>query len=289
MSLTSFIKLPDVAARLSDTFPLPAGRPDGPMLAEPRTRRYTMIGTAFDYLLRFYIEMSHGLPRRYWIAEIPFCNIRADMDGEPEFYTAGQTSDMTEYPESVAFLEEARRNYRSYRENGTMEDGLVHSAIRLAQIDPLYRAHMSPEHLPIDADDVADLRRLLAVAVDTGYFARGSITTNPNFGMYSQLVGGADADLFMDGLIVDIKTTKTLKLTRPHYNQIVGYYILDMLENKGRGMSEGVGIYYSRHGILHVVKKEEFVDGMTVEFLDWFMRRAMEQFHPDPARQPADR
>ena len=93
----------------------------------------------------------------------------------------------------------------------------------------------------------------------------------------------------MDGLIVDIKTTKTLKLTRPHYNQIVGYYILDMLENEGRGMSEGVGIYYSRHGILHVVKKEEFVDGMTEEFLNWFMRRAMEQFHPDPAQQQVDR
>lgn len=288
MTLTSFIKVTDVAARLVEAFPLPAGRPEGPMLAEPRTGRHSMIGTAFDYLLRFYIEMSRGLPRRYWTAEIPFCNTEDDAEGEPGFRTAGRESSITEYPESAALLEEARRNYRSYRESGTMQDGLVHSAIRLAQIEPLYRAGRPPVHPPIDMDDVADLRRLLDVAVDAGYFARGDITTNPNFGAWSQLVGNADADLFIDGLIVDIKTTKHLRLTRQHYNQVIGYYILDMLKN-GRGRSEGVGIYYARHGILHVVKKEEFLGGITREFLDWFKRRAMEEFHPELARQPADR
>ena len=106
--------------------------------------------------------------------------------------------------------------------------------------------------------------------------------------MYSQLVGGADADLFIDGLIVDIKTTKTLKLTRRHYNQVIGYYILDMVDNQGRSSFEGVGIYYSRHGILHVVKKEEFADGITPEFLDWFVERAMEHFHPTLAQQQVD-
>ena len=173
MSLTSFIKLPDVAARLKEAFPPPTVQPDGPMLAEPKTEQYMLIGTAFDYLLRFYIEMNHGLPRKYWIAEIPFCNIQPDMKGEPKFRTAELESSITEYQESVAFLEEARQNYRSYRENGTMQDGLVHSAIRLAQIEPLYRAGRPPVHPPIDMDDVADLRRLLDVAVDAGYFARG--------------------------------------------------------------------------------------------------------------------
>ena len=289
MSLTNFIKLPDVTARLKEAFPLPTVKLDGPMLAKPRTRRHMMIGSAFNYLLKFYIEMNHGLPRRYWIAEIPFCITQADMEVEPKFCPAEREPHITEYPESVAHLEDARRNYRSYREHGTLRDGLIHSAIRLAQIDSLYRAHMPPKHPSIDRDDVEDLRRLLDVAVDTGYFTRGRITTNQNFAMSLSPVGGADADLFMDGLIVDIKTTMTLKLTRRHYNSVIGYYILDMLANQGKSKFEGVGIYYSRYGILHIVKKKEFADGMTKEFLDWFVERAMELPHRDLSQQPTYR
>ena len=72
MSLTSFIKEPDVAAKFRECFPLPTNKPVGSIKAEPQTKRYMMIGTAFDYLLRFYIEYNHNIPRNYWVAEIPF-------------------------------------------------------------------------------------------------------------------------------------------------------------------------------------------------------------------------
>ena len=42
---------------------------------------------------------------------------------------------------------------------------------------------------------------------------------NPTFGDASNLVGGADADIILDDMLIDIKTTKAISFTQEHYNQ----------------------------------------------------------------------
>ncbi|MCH7623818.1 MAG: hypothetical protein IIB46_07020 [Nitrospinae bacterium] len=59
---------------------------------------------------------------------------------------------------------------------------------------------------------------------------------------------------------MDIKTTKFLSFTQEQYNQLIGYYILSKLgkinESEDIPISK-IGIYFSRHGILHTISAEE--------------------------------
>lgn len=71
MSLTSFLQKPDVKERFRQEFPKPTiprrKDPQAPSL----TQNYSNLGTAFDYLLRFYLKSlnSHAISKE-WIAEI---------------------------------------------------------------------------------------------------------------------------------------------------------------------------------------------------------------------------
>jgi len=70
MSLTSFIGQNQVAAKLKVLRPPPPRVLRVPILVPPRSNRYSLIGTAFDYLLRFEIKRRapHAKAER-WVAE----------------------------------------------------------------------------------------------------------------------------------------------------------------------------------------------------------------------------
>src|SRR5262249_26310468 len=70
MSLTSFLKLRDVAARVKPLRPKTPRKIDAPLRVEPRSNRYMMVGRAFDYLLRFELQRlaPHAVVET-WVAE----------------------------------------------------------------------------------------------------------------------------------------------------------------------------------------------------------------------------
>jgi|GEM_PF-5905760 len=56
MSLTTFIALPEVKNRLKQEYKTPEIQCVQSMQIAPRTQSYGLTGTAFDYLMRFWIE-----------------------------------------------------------------------------------------------------------------------------------------------------------------------------------------------------------------------------------------
>lgn len=70
MSLTSFVGMPDVKAKLKPLRPKLPRRLSAPVKVEPRSKRYMLVGTAFDYLLRFELQRRapHAISER-WVAE----------------------------------------------------------------------------------------------------------------------------------------------------------------------------------------------------------------------------
>lgn len=72
MSLTSFLRYnPDVRERFRIECPKPIFSIRKPLWAPPRSNRYALIGTAFDYLFRFYLERLNKVQTTYfWIAEL---------------------------------------------------------------------------------------------------------------------------------------------------------------------------------------------------------------------------
>ena len=119
------------------------------------------------------------------------------------------------------------------------------------------------------------------------YYMEGEIkkycVLNPTFGEGSILVGRADADIIMDGMLIDIKTTKKPAFTRKYFNQLIGYYILNKIGRIDQIEEEveikELVIYYSRHGELVKLQVEEvFKDVNLEEFISWFTEKAKHYF-----------
>jgi hypothetical protein len=99
-----------------------------------------------------------------------------------------------------------------------------------------------------------------------------------------KLVGGADADIIIDDMIIDIKTTKHLRLLPEDYYQLIGYYVLSLLGKLNGGRSRGkikrLGIYFSRYGYLYTFNVKDIIinPGSFATFLEWFQQKAAQRF-----------
>jgi hypothetical protein len=165
-----------------------------------------------------------------------------------------------------------------------MSDELLENVLLLAQVDSIRRSGYIDENMgTVDKEDVADLRQLISVVNPETFTANGVCLLNPNFGDASALVDGGDADLILGDALVDIKTTKDLSLTRDHFLQLMGYYVLFKIGGVGKMTPvpkiERLGIYYSRHAELYTFSVNEIVDDKTLEpFIDWFRKRASAEY-----------
>jgi hypothetical protein len=105
---------------------------------------------------------------------------------------------------------------------------------------------------------------------------------NPTFGYGSDLVGGADADLIVDGCLIDIKTTKKWSLSTDYIYQLIGYYILHRLNEGGINERDTcqikrVGIYFSRHGEMCAWDVNTIISEEGIEALCQFFEETASQ------------
>ena len=179
-------------------------------------------------------------------------------------------------------------------ETGVLTVGLLGASFGLAQLDAFYRTGTARALVDMREDDAMDLRGLLGVAWRRFPVPLRSCYLNPDFGEASALVGGADADLIVDGALIDVKTTRNLSFGQEMYNQIVGYYVLSRLGGvngrDGANLS-AVGVYFARYGILHTVITAGIKKATDGAFTEAFERAAREMFPQDtrPPCRPASR
>jgi hypothetical protein len=267
MSLTSLINQPDVRAKLKQEFPKPKFTSKQQLLAPALTKNYGLVGTAFDYLLRFYVkQMNPQAIERSWVAENSVRLLK--QSGSHRLYEQG-----------YLISTQAREEYARFLETQQLTDELIRDSLLLAKLDVFFRVGKIDENLQyVDEKDVEDLRRLMYL-VDANLFkSSGVVALNPTFGLASNLVGGADADLLIDDLLIDIKTKKELTLERDEFNQLIGYYTLYKIDGIDGAPPQHpvrrVGIYFSRYAYLHVIPVEEVIDESKFpQFLGWFEER----------------
>jgi hypothetical protein len=103
---------------------------------------------------------------------------------------------------------------------------------------------------------------------------------NPTFGNASLLVGGADADLILDDILIDIKVTKQEGMKRDSFNQLMGYYILHRIAIPDKKYSKEIsrlGIYSARFGELISFNVDDVIDENSFDdFCKWFINKAGE-------------
>ena len=276
MSLTSFIKNKEVKKLFLDEFKKPKGKIIGEIKAPPITNHYSMIGTAFDYLMRFYLKYYNPKAKEYrWIAE----NLYKLTETDPAFSTI--------HEKALHNLEFAKNSYLEFLTKGIINDEILKSTILLAQLDPIFRAGYIAENIGnVYKEDIQDLRNLISLVNIEDFKVNSHCLLNPTFNEGSLLVGGADCDIVIDNQMIDIKTTKKLDISRDMFNQVIGYYILGAIG--GVGINNGtdkidisnineIGFYFSRYGLKYMYKIEEIINLNSLpDFIDKFEGKAKE-------------
>lgn len=269
MGVNSLITGPPFHQKFRSTIARPRGKLDKALLAPPLTANYQLVGIAFDYLLRFYLERMNCSSRTsVWAAEEGVLLLEA-LEG---------TSD--KYQKAKSYLDGARNLYQSFIENGVLTDELIAAALCLAHLEGTRRSGVFNEAgLTCDERDIADLRQLMSLVREGDFFSRKACYLNPTFGSTH-----SNADLLIDDRLIEIKTVKNLVLDRRHLHQLVQYYILLSLEGVDVGRKRHINyfeevcdvkqlcIYFSRHGYLHLMKVGDLINGeMLPELMRWYI------------------
>lgn len=280
MSLTDFVEKPQVRNRLADQFPNQGRGATNPLKANWQTENYSLVGTAFDYLLRFWLQRK-----------LPTCHTRQWVAKEGlAFAVFGEDTEDVQ-----AVVTRAKTERDEYLESGEISRALIEAALDLARADIPVRTENSLKVLgEYDEKDVIDCIRLLDILDGSEAFDGSVAHLNPVFGSASKLVGGADADVILDGTLIDVKATKKSTFKATYWRQLVGYLVLadiqrtlleeDIISDFGQynlPEVEAFGVYFARHGELSTVPATEVYESEHYsEFRSWFVTTALDQHAP---------
>ncbi len=295
MSLTSFIKIPEIRAEILELWPLPQFSLDSQLLAPPLSKNYATIGTAFDYLFRFYLKYHYPkCVESEWVAEHSVNPIFLHELFEQQATLRGLNSKERADFEALealhgvigeSIIKKAKKEKSKFIETGQLTDELIRSAIELAKLDAIFRGGYIFTDIKklteTSAEDIQDIRKLFEIIPKNVLTAKKEIFLNQTFPKASELVGGADCDIIMDGDLIDIKTTKNLELTKDHWTQLIGYATLADIARQTNKFPEitSISIYYSRHAIKWSHPTSKIYDHLKYQnFKKWFTEQANKVF-----------
>lgn len=266
VSLSTFVERKDVKEYLRINVPKPWFQMKAEIKAPPLTTAYGWAGTSLDYLLRFYLQKLNACAKESgWVAEESLVILEHSRVAPSALKRA------------QGIVAKARQLHRAYLKEKRLlkpNEALVRAAIDLAQLDLVKRIGRL-ELLPIDDAMVEDVSNMLALVRGDDFRAKRTCVLNPTFGAASELVGGADGDIFIDGTLIDIKVNKNLELGRDIFNQLFAYYCLSCIGGvdgcRGKVKVTDVAVYFARFGLLHRLPVSSFVDRDRLPaLLAWF-------------------
>lgn len=174
MNLSTIVRIPDIRERFAAEFQKPKILIDRRLLAPPQSKRYSLVGTAFDYLFRFHLErtLPHAMVRS-WVAESSVDHTAGSVTSVTSVMHFDVESGELSYPLDDRTLElrrkvlaDARKAHGRFLKDGIVRHALLRGVIHLAQLDATYRSGgmYEDENLGVAfPEDVRDLRRLLSI------------------------------------------------------------------------------------------------------------------------------
>jgi|SRR5687767_5818669 hypothetical protein len=263
----------------------PQVRMDRGLQAPPLTPNNEIVGTSFDYLLRFFLQRLNPTARDTgWAAERGVQLIGLGPAAEK----ASDVPTISRHPKrlkAAAYLADAKRQQRAYLQSGDVTRELLVAVHRLAHLDVATvsgpsrvdwhaLSYMSP-------DDAADLKAMLQLVDEKTFRTSRLCILKPRLPA-AELVGGAEPDLILDDCIVDVKTRREARIDVRDFYQLVGYYLLVGLGGVSRPDRApeqcpitSLGIYLARFGQLWKVPVREVLPPAAVPgLIAWFVETA---------------
>jgi hypothetical protein len=289
MSLTSILSNKnnqELRNKLKTEFLRPEFNLKSEIKAVPLTTNGRTVGTAFDYLMRFYLQFHNKdtfIQRETWVADQSYKSLTSllTITEQKEIRTGFNRDKIFKTKDLLKIIniqfEQTKNNYQKYISNGQLTDELISNTLFLAKLDLYFRSKIIDHTFDChDQNDIKDLKSLIYLVDIQNFKAKEKCYFNPTFGIGSLIVGGADADLIIDNTLIDIKATKHLKLEREHLNQVLGYYVLSLIGGVNNSPNnkpiENIGLYFARHGELWKLPLCQFGDQRKFEdFKHWFI------------------
>jgi len=237
MSLTSLIRNPIIRKEILSHCAIPK-IDKMEMLIQRRTNNPSVLGTAVDYAIRFWLEKKHsGIQVNPLVAELA---LTRDI---PEFTFNKKSEARKIVKQALEYIEQAK----------VLDDSFCYWVFQLANLDLIYRQQIMPKSIPMipSQNDIRELKDLVALAIKSWPVPRSYCLLNPTFGTASQMVGGADADVIQDSTIIDIKCVAEPSISDVVV-QLIGYtslYSAGTIDKLPIGENiDKIGVYYARHG-----------------------------------------
>ena len=300
MSLTTALQAknyPDLRTKLKTAFPRPKIKLEAELLAPPRTQNYAIVGAAFDYALRYLLadvatnsttinlitrptvanQGKEALDRKYGSPPKPPKIEDAHPDLPPSFAEARLRAKSLLYEQALKTYENYQRAIpqidRAVEQMANPDvnsTAFLRACITYAKLDAYARSQrVASDFNQVNTNDTADLQALIEAIPSRLSTPHSQVILNPIIGP-KPLSG--DGDLIVDNTLIDIKTTKHLKLERTVLNQLICYYTgyLQSDEYQPKQVTH-LGIYFARHGYLWTIPTAQL--GRDEDFLNfgtWF-------------------
>lgn len=235
---------------------------------------YGELGMAIDYRIRYYFTIT---PYRELVA---FKGISRHMHTLYRRYHISPSLINWFFEDLEKFLGQVDPCGRTLEM--VKERQLNRFCFVLALFEQLFRINPRPENLLFEQKNLSTVTDLLSIAdglwiddlctLSNGFYEgyrehlSDPVHLNPTF-MGSGDIGGADADLILNGCLLDIKTTVTRKITNTMLYQLIGYALLDY-EDEYR--IKELGIYLARQATT----------------LRWNLHGLLDRLHTDTSAPP---
>lgn len=187
-----------------------------------------LVGTAFDYLAR--LRVAQFMKREDVLQGMVWMNAYINLVETTSLtYDAGENW----ITQLKSFI----------KKKGAPITDVLEISVHMAKFEQIYRSGKQKEGLNIDyllqpasKEVITDLSQLIEVFEKTFMVPdiiqkKSKVIFNPNFGVVSELMGGADGDIYIDGTLYDFKTGKKNLLSRNENLQMVGYYLLGLFDS----------------------------------------------------------
>lgn len=278
MSLTSFIRRPEINAKLNELIkgaelerlslpdePAPLGKND-------------LVGIGYDYFLRFYLQRHC---KNYFEKQIIAEKVLHILG--PTEITTIDSNGHIEYKENKHTIY-AKDLYtkisefrKKYCDDGKINDSFVISILKLSQLDLIYRSgRFLGKFFDIKKEEIEDLKHLIKLTEPDIFNIKKCVICNPSFGEASRKVGGADSDLIIDNKLIEIKAVKSTSKWKEYLKQLIGYFLLlkiGGLDNVSMKIEIDVlSLYFARHARIVDFAVEEIFKTKenTRKYIKWF-------------------
>lgn len=243
---------------------------------------YSIVGMALDYRLRYYWAITPGEETVAWSGAMNFATqMEIAEESHPQYgYATGEKDGRCSITDGLiadffhALDNAVKHLHPVNRQLAPAEEDLLNRyCVVLALFETLYRD--SRRESFILASGAASVANLLAIAQDTwiadlgqlsrGFYAQAhgllnkEAILNPTFDG-SRDVGGADADLMVDGCLIDIKTSINARIEGRWLHQLLGYTLLDYSD---RYHIREVAIYMARQCLMIRWPLDSLVDALS--------------------------